>query len=112
MNPDFHAHAQCEGCQNQGAMKVDDERFALGGAHLYRLIWLQGTFHPTPPEAVFRMPTRAFYFTITATEAEGIPFTTTSNRLGPCSWFAGTSKYVDTRSPDATAMPLWSCVRL
>jgi hypothetical protein len=29
MNPDFHAHAQCDGCQKQGAMKVDDERFAF-----------------------------------------------------------------------------------
>ena len=29
MNPDFHAHAQCDGCQNQGAMKVDDLRFAV-----------------------------------------------------------------------------------
>jgi hypothetical protein len=29
MNPDFHAYAQCDGCQDQGAVKVDDERFAF-----------------------------------------------------------------------------------
>ncbi len=29
MNPDIHAHAQSDGCQNQGAMKVDDQRFAF-----------------------------------------------------------------------------------
>ena len=29
MNTDFHAHAQCDGCQNQGAMKVNDEGFAF-----------------------------------------------------------------------------------
>lgn len=40
MNPDFHAHAQCDGCQKQGAMKVDDERFAFACqslAHTKRL---------------------------------------------------------------------------
>jgi hypothetical protein len=40
MNPDFHAHAQCDGCKNQGAMKVDDERFAFACqklAHTKRL---------------------------------------------------------------------------
>ena len=40
MNPDFHAYAQCDGCQNQGAMKVDDECFAFACqslAHTERL---------------------------------------------------------------------------
>ena len=40
MNPDFHACPQCDGCQNQGAMKVDDERFAFACqrlAHTKRL---------------------------------------------------------------------------
>jgi hypothetical protein len=40
MNPDFHSHAQCDGRQNQGAMKVDDESFAFacqGLAHTKRL---------------------------------------------------------------------------
>jgi len=30
MNPDFHAHAQRDRRQDQGAMKVDDEGFAFG----------------------------------------------------------------------------------
>jgi hypothetical protein len=29
MNPDFHAHAHCDGCQDQGTMKIHDERFAF-----------------------------------------------------------------------------------
>jgi hypothetical protein len=40
MHPDFHAHAQCDGGQNQGAMKVDDERFPFACqrlAHTKRL---------------------------------------------------------------------------
>jgi hypothetical protein len=29
INSDFHAHAQCDGCQNQSAVKVDAYRFRL-----------------------------------------------------------------------------------
>ena len=53
-----------------------------------------------------------FQFTVTATGAEGIPLATTTRVLGPCSWVTGTSKWVDTKSLEATAMLLWSCVRL
>jgi hypothetical protein len=34
MNPDLHAHAQCDGCHNQGAMKINDERFAFARQRL------------------------------------------------------------------------------
>jgi hypothetical protein len=44
--------------------------------------------------------------------SEAIPFATTSSLLGPDSWFAGTSKCVDTTSSEATAMLVWSWVRL
>ena len=54
----------------------------------------------------------AVYCTLTAIGADGMPLATTSTVLAPSSWFAGTSKLVDTIPPKATRMPLWSCVRL
>lgn len=61
------------------------------------------------PKSVART---ACYFTVTVTEAEGIPFATTTMVLGPSSMVAGTSKWVVTlRAPVATPMLVWPCVR-
>ena len=62
--------------------------------------------------AVGDTPLLAYGLTTTLIGWEGIPFTTTTRSLAPSSWSAGTSNVVDTRSLDATAMLLWSCVRL
>ena len=61
------------------------------------------------PKSVART---ACYFTVTVTEAEGIPFATTTMVLGPSSMVAGTSKWVVTlRAPVATPMLVWLWVR-
>jgi len=54
MNPDFHAHAQCDGCQNQGAMKVDDERFAFACQALAHTKRLDPNLKPNPGFAMIR----------------------------------------------------------
>jgi hypothetical protein len=54
---------------------------------------------------------RASYWTLILCGAEGMPFATTYNLLGPNSMSAGTSNFVDTSAlPVATPMLLWSCV--
>jgi len=50
--------------------------------------------------------------TRTSRGSEAMPFATTSSLLSPDSCLVGTSKCVDTTSSEATAMLLWSCVRL
>ncbi len=46
------------------------------------------------------------YLTTTIRGSEAIPFATTSSLLRPSSWRAGTSKWVETSSSEATAMLL------
>ena len=54
---------------------------------------------------------RAFYWTLTLCGAEGMPFATTYNLLGPNSMPAGTSNFVDTGAlPVATPMLLGLCI--
>jgi hypothetical protein len=46
------------------------------------------------------------YCTLTVTDSDGMPFATTTRSLMPNSWLSGTSKWVDTMPPNATAMLL------
>lgn len=66
---------------------------------------LPGTATPWWRRDPGESPLRA-QFTQTATGAEGMPLAMTSSWLAPDSCVAGTSKWVDTRPFDATAMLL------
>src|SRR5579863_8491544 len=88
MNPDFHAHTQRDGCQNQGTMKVDDERFAFACQRLAHTKRIDPNLKPNP-----RAPSRF----------------TNNNRIGGHTPSTYLTEYIRKRGATVTSLPHFVC---